>query len=161
MARSDVIADTLDGNGHRPRHVVGFEALVLRAPDPAHRLERWIADLTGPLEGPLEDLSGGAWRARRYAREADWPPVHAGQERRKFLARGRDGAWLAKFAGLGREGEETLARARALLTAAQAATETVEILIRDRAMARQAHASRREQADLDETAGRPQLEDLS
>ena len=54
-----------------------------------------------------------------------------------------------------------VARARALLTAAQAATETVEILIRDRAMARQAHASRREQADLDEASGRPQLEDLS
>lgn len=45
-----------------------------------------------------------------------------------------------------------VARARALLTAAQAATETVETLIQQRGAVRQTHALRREQADLDEAA---------
>lgn len=56
--------------------------------------------------------------------------------------------------------QSEVARARALLTAAQAATETVETLIRERATARQAHAARREQADLDEAAGRWPKEEL-
>lgn len=53
-----------------------------------------------------------------------------------------------------------VARARALLAAAQGATETVETLIRERATARQTHAERREQADLDEAAGRWPREEL-
>ena len=97
-----------------PRHVVGFDALVLDAPEPAHRLETWIADLVGPLLAPLEDVSGGAWRAHRLPDEASWPPALAHQERRKFLARTGDGSWLVKFAGLGEIGERKLSLARAL-----------------------------------------------
>ena len=66
-----------------------------------------------PPDGPLEEISGGGWRRLRYAREADWPPVHAQAERRKFLLRAAGGkTWLLKFAGLGREGERKLERAR-------------------------------------------------
>jgi hypothetical protein len=96
------------------RHLVPFEALVLEASRPEHRLETWAAALLGPLEAPLRDISGGAWRPLRYVREAEWPPVHAGQERRKFLARAGGATWLLKFAGLGPETEAGLARARAL-----------------------------------------------
>lgn len=56
--------------------------------------------------------------------------------------------------------QSEVARTRALLTAAQAATETVETLILERATARQAHASRREQANLNEAAGRWPREEL-
>ncbi len=97
------------------RHVVEFDALALRAPAlAAHRLPSWVADLVGAPDGPLEEISGGGWRRLRYAREADWPPVHAQAERRKFLLRAGGKAWLLKFAGLGREGERKLERARAL-----------------------------------------------
>ena len=90
------------------RHVVEFDALA------AHRLSSWVADLVGAPDGPLEDVSGGAWRGLGHAREADWPPVHAQAERRKFLLRAGGEAWLLKFAGLGREGERKERRARAL-----------------------------------------------
>ena len=97
------------------RHVVEFDALALSRPArPAHRLSAWVADLVGPPDGPLEDISGGGWRRLRYAREADWPPVHAQAERRKFLLRAGGKTWLLKFAGLGREGERKLERARIL-----------------------------------------------
>ena len=97
------------------RHVVEFDALALRAPAlAAHRLSSWAADLVGAPDGPLEDISGGGWRRLRYAREADWPPVHAQGERRKFLLRAGGGTWLLKFAGLGRECERKLERARTL-----------------------------------------------
>jgi hypothetical protein len=96
------------------RQVMPFEALVLCARRPEHRLEAWIADVLGPPEGPPEDISEGRWRAHRYEREADWPPVHAQQERRKFLLRARGETWLLKFVGLGREGERKVERARTL-----------------------------------------------
>lgn len=99
------------------RHVVAFEELVLRAANPAHRLETWIADLVGPLTEPLQDISAGGWRRLRYADEADWPAANVQQERRKYLARGERGAFLVKFAGLGREGEAKLRRGRALAEA--------------------------------------------
>jgi hypothetical protein len=100
--------------GKVARQVMPFDALVLCARRPEHRLEAWIADVLGPPEGPPGDISGGRWRPHRYAREADWPPVHAQQERRKFLLRARGDTWLLKFAGLGREGERKLERARTL-----------------------------------------------
>ena len=96
------------------RHTVSFDALVLGAPDPAHRLETWVADLVGTPEAPPEDLSGGAWRRRMFRREADWPPAHVWQERRKIRLRTGSGAWLLRFAGLGREHARKLARGRAL-----------------------------------------------
>jgi hypothetical protein len=100
--------------GKVARQVVPFEALVLGAQRPEHRLAAWIADVVGPAQGPPEDISGGRWRPHRYAREADWPPVHAQQERRKFLLRAHGETWLLKFAGLGREAERKVERARML-----------------------------------------------
>jgi hypothetical protein len=97
--------------GRVARQIMPFDALVLCARRPEHRLEAWIADVLGPPEGPPDDISGGRWRLHRYAREADWPPVHAQQERRKFLLRARGETWLLKFAGLGRDGERKLERA--------------------------------------------------
>ena len=100
-----------------PRHIVDFDALVLRARDPAHRLESWVAELVGEPKGPLDDISGGAWRRRVFAHEAEWPPAHVQQERRKFILRTEAGSWLLKFVGLGREGARKLDRARALHSA--------------------------------------------
>jgi hypothetical protein len=97
-----------------PRHVRTFDDVVLGAAEPAHRLENWVADLIGRPEGPLIEISGGEWRRHRFATESEWPPVHAWQERRKFLAQTESGVWLLKFAGLGRAGMETYERARAL-----------------------------------------------
>lgn len=92
------------------RHVVDMDELLLGS----DRLASWLAALVGPLRAPLEDVSGGRWRALRYARSEDWPAVFAQQERRKLLAHTTNGTWLARFAGLGRESDEVLARARAL-----------------------------------------------
>ncbi len=79
--------------------------------------ERALIELAGPLDGPAEDVSAGAWRAHRFAREDDWPPVVAYQERCKWIARAGGGRWLARFAGLGRAGEHALGRARELAAA--------------------------------------------
>jgi hypothetical protein len=59
----------------------------------------------------LEDLSAGRWRARVYGYERSWPPADLVNERRKYLFRSEDRLWLAKFAGLGRHGEEKRTRA--------------------------------------------------
>jgi hypothetical protein len=96
------------------RHVVDFDDLVVRARRPMHRLEGWVADLTGPPEGPPQDISGGIWRSQRFSGEAEWPPCHVQQERRKFLLRARGETWHLKFSGLGREGAEKLDFARRL-----------------------------------------------
>src|SRR5205085_3724332 len=99
------------------RHAVDFDALVLRASEPAHRLESWLADLVGPATEPLVDISGGDWRAQRYRSEGHWPAAHLQQERRKFLLRTASGTWLLKFAGVGAEAERKLDRARRLAAA--------------------------------------------
>lgn len=96
------------------RHCVEFDALALHTPRAAHRLSAWVADIVGPLEGPLEDISGGGWRRKRFLDESDWPAANVQQERRKFLAHAASGTWLVKFAGLGREGAAKLDRARSL-----------------------------------------------
>ena len=98
-----------------PRHVVAFDDLVLRAPDRRHRLESWFADVVGP--GELLDISGGAWRRHRPTPAAGPPPAHAWQERRKFLLRTAAGAFLLRFAGLGRIGAGKFAMARRLFAA--------------------------------------------
>ncbi|HEX2135693.1 MAG TPA: hypothetical protein VHG30_07260 [Microvirga sp.] len=92
------------------RHWVSADDLLLNRGGLAH----WVSGLVGDLDGPLEDVSGGGWRHRRYSREADWPAANIRQERRKFLARAGGVPWLVKFAGLGRAGEEKLLRARRL-----------------------------------------------
>ena len=98
------------------RHVVDFELLVLRASDPRYRLPAWIEDITGRATAPMEDISGGLWRAKKF-QERSWPPAHLQQERRKFLLSTESGDWLVKFAGLGRIGEAKYARAKALCQA--------------------------------------------
>lgn len=99
------------------RHVVAFEALVLRAPNPAHRLDAWATDLIGEPVSGLEDISGGAWRRLQEADEASWPPALAAQERRKFLMRTGSGTWLLKFTGLGAAGRRKLRLAERLAEA--------------------------------------------
>ncbi|URD60788.1 hypothetical protein M8312_13575 [Sphingomonas sp. KRR8] len=73
----------------------------------------WIEQLVGPLTG-CTDISGGQWRTLWSANEADWPPIDPTWERRKFLARTGDDAWLVKWAGLGRHGAAKLALAKEL-----------------------------------------------
>lgn len=90
------------------RPVVGSDALL------AGRLEAWISELVGVLTKPLQDISGGAWRHLRSLDESAWPATNPTWERRKFLARTRNGAWLIKFAGLGAIGERKLELARQL-----------------------------------------------
>lgn len=91
------------------RPVVPADRLI-----PPQRLAAWIEPLIGPLDGPLEDISGGGWRARLIPREEDWPAINPGQERRKFLAQSGGQRWLVKYSGLGGEAERKLARARIL-----------------------------------------------
>lgn len=83
----------------------------------AKHLSAWATDLLGPLDSPLESISGGQWRERVWRDRAQWPPVNPMWERRKFLARAGDATWLLKFAGLGATGEAKLARAQALFAA--------------------------------------------
>jgi hypothetical protein len=94
--------------------VTDFDALILHATSPAHRLERWIEDLVGVVDRPLQDISAGGWRALHFESEQDWPAANVQQERRKYLAHTASGSWLLKFAGLGRAGLKKLDRARAL-----------------------------------------------
>ena len=77
-------------------------------------VENWCDTLLGPLDGPAQEISGGAWRRLRYANERDWPAVVPSLERRKFLVSAQGERFLVKFAGLGRIGEDKLAVARAL-----------------------------------------------
>jgi hypothetical protein len=93
------------------RHVVEFEAAVLRGPRPL--AARLAADGLAP-DGGLVDLAGGRWRALRDPAALTWPPANPPQERRKYLLRHGGRALVAKFAGLGRPGERQLARARRL-----------------------------------------------
>jgi hypothetical protein len=76
--------------------------------------EAWCAELLGRLDEPPLDISGGRWRSLHYPCEADWPATVPAWERRKFLLRIKGEPLLAKFAGLGRTGEEKLALARLL-----------------------------------------------
>ncbi len=92
------------------RQVVDCDELLVRS----GRLARWIEARVGPLAGPLEDVSAGAWRARRYPSEAAWPPAVVHQERRKLLAHTERGSWLARFVGLGTSGDRAWALARTL-----------------------------------------------
>ncbi|WP_262027269.1 hypothetical protein [Microvirga sp. Mcv34] len=96
-----------------PRHVRTMDDLLLGG-SPPHDLAVWVEDLVGPLDGPLEDLSGGGWRRHHYRDEARWPPSNLQQERRKFLARTKGASWLVKFAGLGETGPRKLRMARQL-----------------------------------------------
>ncbi|MGN6109711.1 MAG: hypothetical protein ACTHU0_31680, partial [Kofleriaceae bacterium] len=86
---------------HVRRHPADADAVLL---DPDAGLAQWLVDLVGPLDRPLEDLSAGAWRTKQCVHPAAWPPCIAQQERRKFLVRASGATWIARFAGLGRDG---------------------------------------------------------
>jgi hypothetical protein len=94
-----------------PRHVVNFDEAF-----PKH-LRSWCEAMIGPLDAPLEDLSGGAWRSLRYDEERVWPAANLQQERRKYLARAGGEMWLLKFVGLGREAVRKLSLAGRLAEA--------------------------------------------
>ncbi|HEX2559089.1 hypothetical protein [Phenylobacterium sp.] len=95
---------------HRRRWAGARKRLVTFEDFALGRLPGWFEDLVGEALGPLEDLSGGAWRQALNV-EA---PVHAAQERRKYLLRTRTGEFLLKFSGLGATGSDKFARAQAL-----------------------------------------------
>ena len=101
------------------RHVVSAQDLLFaERTRPAHRPSTWAASLVGRTMGQPQDISAGRWRALRFARESDWPPVRSQHERLKYLLRAADGKrWLLKFAGLGVEGERKLSLAAALASA--------------------------------------------
>ncbi|HEX3699831.1 MAG TPA: hypothetical protein VHV27_04070 [Phenylobacterium sp.] len=88
------------------RPVRTFEDLTQDDP-----LAGWFGDLIGPVVA-VEDLCAGAWRRLRPPQT--WPPVAASQERRKYRLLTGEGAYVARFAGLGAVGAAKLARARLL-----------------------------------------------
>jgi hypothetical protein len=99
---------------HRARWSRAQRAVADLGPRLPLLLERWAAELLGPFDEPLADISGGNWRERVHGSERQWPAVNPGWERRKYLARCRGETWLVKFAGLGGEAERKFAMARAL-----------------------------------------------
>jgi hypothetical protein len=99
------------------RHVVPFDRLFLSTGNAAHRLAVWLERALGPLDGPLEDLSAGAWRGIVHGPPTHWPPAIPTMERRKYRALAGGRRVLVKFAGLGPLGERKLALARALAAA--------------------------------------------
>src|SRR4051812_13597642 len=95
------------------RYVADFED-VFASPAARWPLKSWVADLTGPAEGPPEDLSAGRWREKLIPDISLWPAADVQGERRKYLLTAKSGRWLLKFAGLGRYGREKLELAREL-----------------------------------------------
>jgi hypothetical protein len=81
------------------------------------RIEQGVAALIGPLDTPMQDISGGNWRRLSYAVGQPCPPCDPRLERRKFLVRTRGERWLVKFAGLDGNGALKLDRSRALARA--------------------------------------------
>jgi hypothetical protein len=99
------------------RHSKTFDEVFLETDTAAHRLTSWLGDAVGPLDGPLDDLSAGRWRATVHGREQDWPPAIPAMERRKYRGNAGGCQVLVKFAGLGQLGQRKLAAARALAAA--------------------------------------------
>jgi hypothetical protein len=62
-------------------------------------------------QGEISDISAGRWRAERFADSAEWPAIHAGLERRKYLLRENGSTFIAKFVGLGSYGRAQFERA--------------------------------------------------
>lgn len=91
-----------------------FEAARKRPPPPNDPRAASLAARLGLDD--LEDLSAGRWRTRIPGAGA--VPACADHERLKFRGRRADGSrCLIRYAGLGRWGEETLARAECLAEA--------------------------------------------
>ncbi len=97
--------------------VLAFEDLWGGAGPPGRGLGAWVADVTGPLLAPPEDVAGGGWRRHHYGDKAEWPAVDRQNERRKHLLHGRHGGFLLRFTGLGSFGRAKYERARRLAEA--------------------------------------------
>jgi hypothetical protein len=102
----------------RVRELFGRLARHCAPPDPGLLAPAVLAgDLVGPVRSVCE-LGDGAWRRFTALPEDAWPASTGWMERRKVLLEdARGGRWLARFAGLGEQGERKLARARALYEA--------------------------------------------
>lgn len=101
-------------DAHRQRWQAAQRPVVSSDELLGERLAEWLSTLVGPLNGALDDVSGGAWRKLRYERESDWPAVQPSFERRKLIARSRGRSFLLKFTGLGRIGIAKFDLARSL-----------------------------------------------
>ena len=88
-----------------PRHVSGYSGEHL-----AEHLSRWLPDLIGPLDIPLQEISGGGWRQF----SGDAAPADRQMEKIKFLAQASGQRFLVKFAGVGSSGSRKLEQAQAL-----------------------------------------------
>ncbi len=91
-----------------PRHHVGLGELGL-----PERLSQALSVLVGPLDAPLDDISGGAWRAGGDPPD-QLPPADRQMEKLKYRATAGGRRWLVKFAGLGMYGETKLRQGRLL-----------------------------------------------
>jgi hypothetical protein len=77
-------------------------------------LAQWSTDLLGHLDDEPFEISGGGWRSVLCSGDGEEPPVNPVWERRKFRLRSGGREFVAKFAGLGDEGERKLGLARRL-----------------------------------------------
>jgi hypothetical protein len=82
-------------------------------PQLPERVCGWAEALLG-VRPEQREISGGGWRALQDVTEPEWPPVNPTWERRKFLLNAGDRQWLARFAGLGPDGQRKLAIAQRL-----------------------------------------------
>jgi hypothetical protein len=97
------------------RHAASADAFLLEQGASAPpRLAAWVGDVVRAPVREVADLSAGSWRSRFWADPSAWPAAAPISERRKVLATTDRGDVLARFAGLGSAGEESLALARAL-----------------------------------------------
>ncbi|MFD2648908.1 hypothetical protein ACFSX5_14050 [Devosia albogilva] len=87
------------------RHVSGLSSQHL-----AEHLSRWLPDLIGPLDTPLQEISGGGWRQS----SGGAPPADRQMEKLKFRADAGGQLYLVKFAGVGPSGSRKLEQAQAL-----------------------------------------------
>lgn len=101
-------------DAHRRRWTLAQRAVGDIGPRLPELLERWTAELLGPLDEPPVEISAGEWRRSVFAGEQEWPAVNPGWERRKYLVAAGGDTWLVKFAGLGAIGARKLQRARQL-----------------------------------------------
>jgi hypothetical protein len=93
-------------------HTDGASFVSERARDRWHRHQRYVSGSALP-HADARELGAGEWRQFAIGCDRHWPAVQPQHERRKFLHGGR----LYKFAGYGRYGETTMARATALAEA--------------------------------------------
>jgi hypothetical protein len=97
------------------QHRAEFDELLLGRQ--GHGSPAWFEDDVPNAKLAFDDVTGGRWRALRYTDPRDWPPINPIQERRKYLYDYRGELRLAKFAGLGRYGEDLFERGRTLAQA--------------------------------------------